>query len=256
MSGLPEVWREFDARNINTLINHPDVRADVADLGDGVLDISAPVANKANVLLMGEWGGCFCYCLQPGLYEVHTQALPEGRGRWVLDFVRAGMHWMFVNTDAVEIMTRVPRSHAAAKAVTLAAGMRYEFSRDPGVKFRGVVQPVDIYSIRIQDWISTHPEALADRGEWLHQRMLQEARRLGVSDPPHDDDDSHNVYVGATYEMAAAGQMRKAVIFYNRWAIAARQKTIALVSEDPPAIRMDLGIMRFRDGDVEVVREI
>lgn len=249
------VWREFNAKHINEVINHPVVRPDVADLGEGTLDISSVVANNSNVLLMGEFGGCLCFCVQAGLYEVHTQVLPEGRGKWALDFVRAGMHWMFTHTDAVEITTRVPRSHRAAKVLTGAAGMTFEFERADGVRFRGEDVPVDVYSIRIQDWAKVAADVLMERGQWLHWRMAQEAKRLGIIATAHEDDDNHNIYAGVTYEMAAAGQIRKAVIWYNRWAFAARHPLIALVSELPPVIRMDIGLMTIRNGDIEVIHE-
>jgi len=250
------VWREFDAKHINQVINHPVVRPDVADLGNGHLDISPVVENQNNVLLMGEYDGCPCFCVQPGLYEVHTQVLPEGRGKWALDFVRAGMDWMFTHTDAVEITTRVPREHKAAKILTVAAGMKFEFERQDGVCFRGQDMPVDIYAVRIQDWARVAAHALAERGEWLHRRMAEEAARIGLTDKPHDNDENHNVYAGATYEMAAAGQVRKAVIWYNRWAFMARHPLISLVSETPPAIRMDIGLMVIKaGGNIEVIHE-
>jgi hypothetical protein len=249
----PEVWREFSAKQINQVLNHPAVRPDVADLGSGVLDLSPVLANKNNILLMGQYGGCLCYCAQPGLYEVHTQVLPEGRGEWALAFVRAGARWMFTHTGAYEIMTRVSHGNVAAKALTIAAGMRHEFTRDDGPSFRGSNPPCDIYSYRIQDWVQ-RAAGLVESGQYLHERIQAEAKRLNIATELHADDENHNRYAGAALEMVLGEQTKKAVLFYNRWAVAARHPLIALVSEQPPVIRFDIGLMTLRGGEIEVMQ--
>ena len=253
MNQAPLIWREHDARRINAVLNHPVVRPWVADLGAGEIDLTPAVENGNNVLLMGEHGGCFCFCVRPGLYEVHTQVLPAGRGEWALEFVRAGATWMFTHTDAYEIMTRVSHGHFAAKALTLAAGMKYEFTRDEGPSFKGTHPPCDIYSLRMWDWVQ-NAGGLVESGQYLHERIQSEAKRLGITTELHGDDENHNRYAGATLEMVLGGQVPKAVLFYNRWAFAARHPMIALVSEQPPVIRFDIGLMTIRDGEIEVVQ--
>jgi hypothetical protein len=84
--------------------------------------------------------------------------------------------------------------------------------------------------------------------------MHEEAERLGIVETPHDDDENHNRYVGATLEMVYGGQYAKAVAFYNRWALISRHPTIALVSSDPPAIRFDIGILKLVENGVEIVK--
>ena len=250
----PEIWREYRADRINLVLNHPVVRPDVADLGAGELDLSPQVQNEHNVLLMGQYGGCFCFCVQSGLYEVHTQVLPEGRGEWALAFVRAGARWMFTHTDAYEIMTRVSHGNIGAKALTIAAGMRHEFTRDDGPSFRGTNPPCDIYSYRIQDWVQ-RAAGLVESGEYLHAQIQEGARRLNLPTELHGEDENHNRYAGAAVEMVLGGQTRKAVFFYNRWAFAARHPLIAMVSDQPPVIRFDIGLMTLRGGEIEVVQE-
>jgi len=249
----PMVWRELSADRINAVLNDPAVRPWVADMGAGEIDVSPIVENTNNILLMGRYGGCLCFCPQPGIYEVHTQVLSEGRGRWALDFVRAGASWMFTHTDAYEIMTRVSHGHVAAKALTLRAGMKYEFTRDDGPSFKGSNPPCDIYSFRIQDWVQS-ASGLVESGQHLHERIHAEAERLGIPTELHGDDENHNRYAGAALEMVRGGQIKKAVLFYNRWAFAARHPLIGLVSEDPPVIRFDIGLMTLRDGQIEMVQ--
>ena len=77
-----EIRREYTADKLNSVLNCPEVRPYVAEVPDGYLDLSRGVKNTNNVLLMGEFGGCFFIKVLPGVYEVHTQVLPEGRGEW------------------------------------------------------------------------------------------------------------------------------------------------------------------------------
>jgi hypothetical protein len=163
-------------------------------------------------------------------------------------------------TDAYEIVTRIPAGHLGAKAAAEAQGMRHEFTRENGCLFRGEVRDVHIYSFRLQDWVP-RGRGLVETGRWLHERMEAEARRLGIDVPTHEDDENHNRYVGAAAEMAFGGQCLKAAGFYNRWVTLARHtrngvlQHISLVSTDPLVIRFDIGLMKFNNGDIEVIRE-
>jgi len=247
------LWREHDASRINAVLNHPEIRPWVADMSEGEIDISQQVANPRNVLLMGKYGGCMCFQIFPGVYEVHTQVLPEGRGKWSLDFVRAGSDWMFTRTDCYDILTRVPMGHVAARALALAAGMMPEFQRPDGCKFLGETRPVEIMSFRVQDWMRQAP-GLVELGMWFHAELQREAARLDVQEPAHTDDENHNRYAGAALAMIIAGQLKKGVALYNRWAVVSRHKVISIVEENPPVIRFDLGLLRFVEGRIQVSR--
>lgn len=249
-----QVERCRSADRINRVLNDPYVRPWVADSREGVLDVSPQVADEKNVLLMGEHGGVFLFKLLTGFYEVHTQVLRSGRGAWTNAFLAAATHWMFTHTDAVEILTRVPQGHVAAKAATLANHMTYEFTRHRECKFRGALVDVDIYALRLFDWVKHYP-AFIDRGRWFHDRLHAEALRLGITTPPHEDDENHNLYVGASFDMIANGELAKGVAFYNRWAIVSRHPPIAIVSSDPPVVKFDIGFLHLKaDGDIEVSR--
>lgn len=247
-------WREFDAKNINKVLNEPRVRPWVADASEGVIDISAKVAIKENVLLMGQYGGVMFDWYGGGIYEFHTQLLPEGRGEWARKFFTDCAHFMFTRTDCCEALTRVPEGHIAAKAGALGLGMKFEFTRENECKFRGKLGDVSIYSYTIYDWIKIAPY-ITERGAWLHERMNEEALRIGITAKPHETDDNHNRYVGAAVEMGMNGQLRKAVIIYNRWALVSRHALVQAVQEKPPVIRMDIGLMQFNGDDIQIVRE-
>jgi hypothetical protein len=247
-----KITREFKASRINSVLNHPEVRPWVADMSLGIIDISKQVANQNNVLLMGDYGGCFFSKMMDGFYEVHTQVLPEGRGAWAKDFLVAVRHYIFTRTDACEVLTRVPLEHKGAKAAAQSVGMKYEFSRQDGVVFGGKIMPVEIYSERIQDWAPTAPY-LVDKGQWLHEQMATEAIRLNIPEPPHEDDENHNRYVGACLEMMYGGQYHKAVAFYNRWAAISRHAPISLVSTSPVVVKFDVGNLKFEGSKVEII---
>jgi hypothetical protein len=235
----------------NGFLNDPFVRPDVASEDISTLDITSVVANPRNVVLQGDHGGFAFIATLPGIYEVHTVALKTGRGQWIIDQAHAAANYMFTQTDAYEITTRIPAKHVAARTLAIATGMSFEFSVANGCKWRGETQAIDIYSFRVQDWVSGADECI-ERGRWFHHRLLGEARRIGINDSPHPNDDVHNRYVGASVEMAFAGQVIKAVNFYNRWAICARHPTIDLLALDPPTIKMDIGILRILGDDIEV----
>lgn len=250
-----EVERHTDAKRINEILNDPIVRPWVADMGEGVLDISTLVSNPHNFCLMGEHGGFVFVKLMPGLYEVHTQILSSGRGRWARAAAAAASRWMFTRTDAYEVVTRVPAGHIGARAIAQNEQMRLEFTREKAVIFRGESVDVHLMGARIQDWMTAAP-GLEERGRWFHDRLHAEAERLGVTDPSHGDDPNHNRYVGACFEMVLHGQARKAVYWYNRWALMARHPTVQLASEAPPVVKFDIGYVRLIGADVEVSRDL
>lgn len=248
-----EVSRSFSSKRLNELANHPDIRPTIDDPDKGVLDLSPQIASMDNVFVVGEHGGCLLLKLTPSLYEAHTMVRPEGRGPWALSMVKAVERWMFCNTDACEILTRVPHGHQAARTLSVAAGMSFEFTRPDGGKFKGVMTPVDIYGITIQTWLQKDA-GLAEQGREIHDSMRRQADKLGIKDQPHEDDEDHNRVVGACFEMLVGGQTHKAVAIYNRWAQVSRHKPIELLLLDPPTIRMDVGIMRLVSGKLEMLK--
>jgi hypothetical protein len=249
--------RETTPGRVNAILNHPAVRPWVAN-GSEPLDVTAQIANTRNVFLFGEHGGVGFLQSQPGVYEAHTQVLPEGRGEWTREMTEAAVGFMFTCTDAYEITTRIPAGHIAAKAAAEAQGMRFEFTRENGVMFRNRTVDCHVYSFRVQDWVP-RGSGLIEMGQWLHRRMDEEAARLGLTIPTHEDDENHNRYVGAAVRMMFGGQWQKAISFYNRWVTLARHarngelQHVSLVSGNPLIIRFDIGLMRFHPDDIEVI---
>lgn len=242
----------IDAAHANKVLNDPVVRPDVAE-GTEPIDISALLMPRSGCLVLeGSLGAFLLYKLDIGCYETHTFILPEGRGAWGREFARAGADWMFLHTDAVELVTKIPEGHVGAKALAMGAGMRYEFTRYPGSMFRGKMTPMMVYGFRIQDWAS-HASWFGQIGQAFHEELRAEVKRLLPALQAHDDsDEDHDKYTGIAYSMMKAGQARKGVAFYNRWARLARHSLCYLMSEDPLAIRIDVGTLTLDDGNLRL----
>lgn len=244
-----QIQRTFDATELNRVVNHPSIYPWVRGTSVGALDLTPLVENTSNVLLQGEHGSIFFQMLQGGLYEAHTQVLPNGRGKWAAEMVRSALHWMFSRTDCVEVVTKCP--YRAAKALAVSVGLKFEFTARLGWVRNGVPCPCDVYAIRIQDWMRD-ASGLVERGRWFHDRLTEEYARLGKTETLHKDDTNHDRYVGAAVEMALGDQADKAVIFYNRWAALAGYQQIWIASRQPLVINISEALIGVGNDSVRV----
>jgi hypothetical protein len=231
------IERVFDGEKINRIVNDPSVYPWVRGVCEGPLDLGPLLADKRHVCLVGEFGGCLFTQQSPGIYEVHSQFLPQGRGEHAIKVVREALHWMFTRTDAVEIWTRCPKGNLAARALARAIGGREEMTVARGWVQDGKIIPAAIFSMTVQEWMKTSPD-LVEIGAWFHAKLEDEFKLAGYSEPVHDDDPNHNRYVGAAVEMIRGGQPSKGVIFYNRFALMAGYAPISVVGFDPVMINI------------------
>lgn len=247
------IERAVSAYRLNEIVNDPSIYPWVCgSLLGHPLDLSDVVADRGNVALVGEHGAVIFARHQPGFYEAHTQVLPSGRGQWTLAMVNEALRWMFCRTDAVEIVTRVPRGNYAARALARAISGVYEFTAHRGWVFENNIIPADIFALRIQDWIKTAP-ALSARGHWFHERLQEEYEALGVADELHDDDEAHDRHVGAAVEMMFGNQPHKAVVFYNRWAVMAGYAPVEIITETPLTIDIRDAVLAVRNNNFWVM---
>lgn len=237
-----QIERVHDAARLNQIVNDPSVYPWVHGNVEGPLDLSGIVADPRHVALVGRHGGVLFVQHGPGIYEAHTQVLPEGRGTWTVEMVRAALQWMFTHTDAVEIGTRVPKGNLAARALAKTIGGRLQFRAERGWQMDGVIVWADIFALSIQDWMRDAP-GLADIGEWFHRTLAAEYERLGHAEPIHPDDAAHDRYVGAAVAMMRGGQPFKAAIFYNRFAIMAGVLPITILQTDPIMVGIREGVV-------------
>lgn len=239
---LPFIERVFEASRINEIMNHPAVNSWISD--KGAIDMAPALARDEVIILLGEFGGFSVRRLLSGVYEFHTQVLPEGRGRWGFEFFQAGLRWMFTNTDAFELITRVPGTHRAARMAARLAGLRFDFTEDNRFEYRGDTVSSDIYAIRIQEWASAAP-GMEELGAWLHEGIETSGAENGVIGgvwpEAHGDSPSHNRYLGVAYLCVLGGQVDKGVAIYNRWSLASHNPRAVLaqvLSREPPVIEL------------------
>jgi hypothetical protein len=197
---------------------------------DGALDLTAAVHDPRNVLLSSQHGCLIFARLSPGIYEVHSAVLPEGRGRWAADFARACLHWMFTRTDALEIVTKCPRGNLAARTLALHVGMKPAFVVPDAWEIKGRKVDCEIMSLPLQSWLVTAP-GLVERGDWVAAQMASSNVRLTAR-----DDQEARRQVGLAFEMFLSGQIHKGVVFLGRWARMAGYGTAEVVSERPAAL--------------------
>lgn len=236
----PEVSirREFDAAPLNAVVNHPAVHPHVALPGQGALDLSELIADHRNIALACDGGVMVCVQHEPGIYEVHSQFLPHARGAYALAAVRQAIHGMFLEGDAMELLTKVPEGNRRAEALTLRAGFRHEFDRADAWVWRGETVALRHYALRYADYVSHYADDLATHGAAFHTHLDREKARVGIGADSHPDDPAHDVNVGAAAQMIRAGKVAKAVALYNRWARFAGYQTIAAVSLNPTVLNI------------------
>lgn len=246
------IRREYSAEAINAVINHPDVRPWVGTPDQGYIDVAPVVANLNNVLLMAEGGGFLFVQMELGIYEVHSQFVPEHRGPNVTRAAHDAQRWMFTRSDCVEIRTKVPHGNIAAAGLAKRMGFELQFSREAAWPTASGMVGVDYYAKNITQWCNTADE-ISNSGEWFHHKLEAAKVERGASSPVHDDDPAHDRYVGATVEMMMAGQIGKALGFYGRWASFAGYGPIAMVATEPVVIDIGDALLAVRQDDFDIL---
>lgn len=246
------VWREYSAENINSTVNHPEVRPWVGYPELGALDLTPIVADPNNVLLMGVGGGFICQMQEPGIYEVHTQFVPEHRGENTIRAALDGLRYMFTRTDCIELRTKVPHGNVAAEWLARRVGFVHQFTREHAWPTADGMQPVKYYALTIDQWAGRTAELEAS-GEFFHDKLEAAKDAMGATAPLHDHDTAHDRYVGATVEMIGAGYIDKALTFYRRWAAFAGYGPIHAIAANPLVIDIGDALLAVRGDDFEVL---
>lgn len=227
------IRRTLDPVFLNTVANHPEVFPWIGSPDDSV-DLTGAVQNPANITLEAEGGGWLLLRLEPGVYELHTLFLPEGRGKSYFIQAREALRYVFVNTDATEILTKCPDSNQAAGMAAGVVGFKEKFRRE-GVWLDGA--GVSYRALTIEDWRERDVECL-NAGRWFHAKL-----DALIEHHPHDEDVAHNRAVGASVLMARVGAVSKAVAFYNRWARFAGYQE---------AVQLGLNMVDFAEAVIEI----
>ena len=94
------------------------------------------------------------------------------------------------------------------------------------------------------DWVFN--DANLEAGEKFH-KLVEETTN-------HDDDATHDYYVGACLRMANAGNYRKAQNIYNSWAMMSGYEPIRFIRECPPLATVGDMTLELINNEVRLCR--
>lgn len=248
------VARTMDARHYNSVANHPTVRAWLG--GDGASDapivLDSVLENPANVALATGHGGFIAVALGSGRYDVHSMFLPEGRGREATDAQRDAVAYMFSATDATELRTTVPTTNQAAGLFARRAGFELLFtSRVPWTG--GTKLEAECRALSLDRW-ALRAQRTREAGEWFHAALTAAKAAAGSALESHDVDAVHDAMVGAVVLLLQAGNVEKAVRFYNVYAQVAHYAPIELLRARPVILDVVDAIVEVGASCMEVLR--
>jgi hypothetical protein len=218
--------RTFDARFLNEVANHPDVRPWL--LGEGPLDLTETLLDPRNIGLVFGGGGWLLHWQEPGVYEAHSLFIPGSNAATLL---KDGLRFLFTETDCLKIVTKVPDDNPRAKGLARAAGFREIFRAGK----------VSCQELTFDRW-KTMDDVIAEKGHWFQDRLGKMTQ-----------EDSHARALGSAVLMCLANNAVKGVFTYNAWARLAGYQQIDLLSMTPPVIDVKDAIVQIRNGDMEVM---
>jgi len=234
-----------DRALIENIVTHPDVLPFVSDDRASPFD-ATPYLSAPHIALIVE-GGCFLGLWHGyGRVECHTNFLPSARGKNAIREARQAIDFMFLQTNCLNLVTRVPQNNPGADWFVRVMGFRLRFERAAAWMKNGVYFPVKYYELDINDWIAQGHCVQAGRA--FHQKLHE----LLPDKPAHADDFIHDCYVGATAEMIRHGKLDKAVLIYNWWARFAGYGEISIISTNPLKINIVDCVLSIKNGDFAV----
>lgn len=242
------VIRTLDATFLNGVANHPEVRPWLG--GDGELDLKGLIANPDNIVgVTTAHGGFIAEHHGSGRYEVHSLFLPEGLGQTAVRAMRDACDYIFSTSDAVELVTKVPESNAAAKGLAQLAGFAALFIASVPWSTDIPTMPTTFHSLSLDAWSMRSRRARA-YGVWLHEAMGELAPHVNHS----EEEPAHLQVAGAATMMLRAGMPYKAANVYNRWARWTGYPPIRVIREHPTVMDLGEGIIVEVAGDrIEVL---
>ena len=241
------IVRSFDAVFFNEVANHPNVRPWLG--GTHTIDVTPTLSDPNNYALRCNGGGFILQRHELGIYEVHSQFLPEARP-YTRRAMREGFRYMFERADAVRIVTKCPLGNDGAAALAKTAGFRHLFRREAAWDDGGAV---DYLALDIDDWALARAEHAAD-GVAFHNAIETAKEASGSRLTVHGHDEPHERMVGAVWRLVKAGNAAKGVALYNRWARLAGYVPISLISEHPATVdAIDAVVALSNDLTMEVL---
>lgn len=124
MSAL-SIRQETDARLINRIANHPDVRPTFG-YHEGETDLS-PLFDHQDAYVVisdGDGAASLFEWSAPGVWQGHSLFLPDSRGEYGIAAARAMCRWMFEHRAARILWGMTPVDHRAAQMFNRLVGFK------------------------------------------------------------------------------------------------------------------------------------
>ncbi len=145
-----------DVNVVDAVLKHPEVYPWISDDGSPLVDeftSSLLISNPEVFVLMPSDGVVFI--LHPWnsiTLEVHTNIVPEKRGREAITETMKAMAWVFKNTGCLKIVTHVPFFNRQAKIFALKCKMKHEGVNRQSFLKDGILYDQDILGITRKEW--------------------------------------------------------------------------------------------------------
>lgn len=235
--------RTLDAKIINDLANHPEVRPFLG--GSGFLDLTSFVENIKNFCLMSDTkdGAYLLINKDNGIYEVHTLSYPGARGKIMFKLMHQARAFMFIITDCVELNTYVPDGLSNVNSWTINAGFHEDFKRENCFDLNGKNVGLTYYSMSYENWVLKDIENLKE-GQNFH----------ALIEASHKEDSIHDYWVGATIRSIKALNYVKGISFYNKWSIRTGYEPILPLAYQPMTVDIGTHILQLNADGIEVLR--
>ena len=247
----PFALRTFDHKVFNAIARHPEVLPWLGFPPEiASPDYTATVNDPNNYAFLTRGrDGCLIFVrAAPGLYHVHTMAMPTARGAPMVRLTRDALAFMFLNTDCHEITTMVPDDNPAAAWLATKNGFKEVYRREGIHLSHGKMIGLSYRSLRLEDYVA-RSKTLEALGELFHGRLVAAGVEIN-----HDDDPIHDRWVGAALGMVLAGNAAKAVGSYNRWASVAQYQPVNLVSVTPILVDFGTAYVQIQGGAIEILK--
>ncbi len=162
-----------------------------------------------------EGGHAFGYILfvprPDGLFEQHTAFRTDQRGPLALRCIKEAHKEVFLTTPMVGIITKCPDWNPGSRHLSHKLGA-VRVSALPKFKIRdGRWQGATLYHLMLWTWCCENHDEFQDVGEAWHEKVFAQ-----MPEAEHEDDSSHNSWLGLALEMGKL-QPVKAIDIYNSW---------------------------------------
>ena len=241
--------RSLDPAPFNRIFNDPCVRPWMG-YGDDPKDLGPVVKNPENFCFLTpqEDGGYIVAKIIDQTYVAHTLALPSARGKPMLKLMNDGFAYMFAATCCEEIVTTCPDGNQAGSRWADVAGFVETHRREGHFPMVDSIVGASYRSLLYRDWVLRH-EPNRRLGRAFHADLHAASPKLAT----HADDPVHDAWVGATILGCKAGNVKKAIRLFNRWALQTGYFPSVIVSEIPPVVDTGDALIGLRDGAVQIL---